>query len=399
MCPPAPFPLRPDINVSATDEEVLLFLGGRKAGDPVPSNIITEVNPFSVEPWNSPEDIWYLSNFEDGCSSGQQNTFKVMKIGCWRLIDHLTIYRGSVAAGSKTTWQFYMGQAPPGNRTGWLMYHYQRVQKACQGIIAAQDPNSIFRVFLQEESPHTAHRCLASSDKADGEHVESMLLRFLEEEEGSSPTNAADQSELGAPQQRHDKSNQDFVTNNSAADLDALVEFSKGEYLELEDIFDLESTSSSSDDSSLISSNSDDGFDAEALLKDLENDNSKNIKDEGLNSQFNVASSAKPPHSVTRLSHSAGSHNINNTHSMDNELVLSNSLTSDGCSSKAFKSPPKSEQLFSTGTSAGFYPRSQPKRTHSGSSASSSSSSNGSGSKSVARIRKLGKKYCCFTPF
>ncbi|XP_020580203.1 NAC domain-containing protein 83-like isoform X4 [Phalaenopsis equestris] len=367
MCPPAPFPLRPDINVSATDEEVLLFLGGRKAGDPVPSNIITEVNPFSVEPWNSPEDIWYLSNFEDGCSSGQQNTFKVMKIGCWRLIDHLTIYRGSVAAGSKTTWQFYMGQAPPGNRTGWLMYHYQRVQKACQGIIAAQDPNSIFRVFLQEESPHTAHRCLASSDKADGEHVESMLLRFLEEEEGSSPTNAADQSELGAPQQRHDKSNQDFVTNNSAADLDALVEFSKGEYLELEDIFDLESTSSSSDDSSLISSNSDDGFDAEALLKDLENDNS--------------------------------SHNINNTHSMDNELVLSNSLTSDGCSSKAFKSPPKSEQLFSTGTSAGFYPRSQPKRTHSGSSASSSSSSNGSGSKSVARIRKLGKKYCCFTPF
>ncbi|KAH0466620.1 hypothetical protein IEQ34_003858 [Dendrobium chrysotoxum] len=57
MCPPASIPPRLDINVSSSDEDVLLFLGGRKAGDPIPSNIITEVNPFSVQPWDSPGSL------------------------------------------------------------------------------------------------------------------------------------------------------------------------------------------------------------------------------------------------------------------------------------------------------------------------------------------------------
>lgn len=388
MCPPASIPPRLDINVSSTDEEVLLFLGGRKAGDPVPSNIITEVNPFSVEPWDSPEGMFYLYNFEDGRSSNQRNTFKARQIGYWRFMDHLTIYRGNVAAGRKTTWEFYIGQEPLGNRTGWLMYDYQRVQKSCQGISNEQDSNSMCRVFLQKDEraiigdkkpPHTEHCSPVSSDNADGEHVESMLLRFSEPEESSSPTDAANQSEFGAPEQRHDRIIQDLATSDSASYLNAFVDISKGEYLELQDLYDLESTSSSSDDSSLISGNSDECFDAEALLRDIENENSRNIKVEVLNPRFNVASSAKQSHAAIKPSHSADSNKMNSRHSLNDERVL-----------------PKSS---SPGTSAsGSCLHAHPKRTHSGRS-ESSSSSNGSGSKSVARITKLGKKCCCFAPF
>lgn len=47
------------INALSTDVEIVLFLGGRRVGDPIPATVITEVNPFSIEPWNSPG--WYQS--------------------------------------------------------------------------------------------------------------------------------------------------------------------------------------------------------------------------------------------------------------------------------------------------------------------------------------------------
>lgn len=43
-----------DISINSTDDEVVLYLEGRKVGDPTPNNVITEVNPFGVEPWDSP---------------------------------------------------------------------------------------------------------------------------------------------------------------------------------------------------------------------------------------------------------------------------------------------------------------------------------------------------------
>lgn len=43
-----------DVDAGSTDEEIMLFLGGTKAGDSVPANVITEVNPFSLKPWDSP---------------------------------------------------------------------------------------------------------------------------------------------------------------------------------------------------------------------------------------------------------------------------------------------------------------------------------------------------------
>lgn len=43
-----------DIDINSTDEELVQFLDGRQAGAPTPQNVITDVNPFDVEPWNLP---------------------------------------------------------------------------------------------------------------------------------------------------------------------------------------------------------------------------------------------------------------------------------------------------------------------------------------------------------
>lgn len=37
-----------------TDEKIMSFLGAWKCGDPLPSNVISDVNPFSIQPWNAP---------------------------------------------------------------------------------------------------------------------------------------------------------------------------------------------------------------------------------------------------------------------------------------------------------------------------------------------------------
>lgn len=53
MCPLTPIPTLQEINMSSTDEELILYLGGRKVGDPIPANVITDVDPFSIELQNS----------------------------------------------------------------------------------------------------------------------------------------------------------------------------------------------------------------------------------------------------------------------------------------------------------------------------------------------------------
>ena len=54
MCPQPPVSIPLDIDANSTDEEIVLFLGRRGDGDPIPSNVMTEVNPFSIDPRNSP---------------------------------------------------------------------------------------------------------------------------------------------------------------------------------------------------------------------------------------------------------------------------------------------------------------------------------------------------------
>ncbi|KAG0465807.1 hypothetical protein HPP92_019971 [Vanilla planifolia] len=368
MCSPDSVP-HLDIDASATDEEVILFLGRRTAKDPVPSNIITEVNPFSIEPGDSPEGMWYLYNPEDGQSFNRKNIFKETKFGYWRSMEDVPITVDNVTAGRKTSWEFYFGQKPFGNKTGWLMYDYHTLQK---------NLSSICRVFLQDDQRKdiSDYRCPAGSDDANDavNHFEPgsacslpMALHQTAEQHFVMPDIAAD-DHVGAYETRSLEPSNFFdnvTMGNSAEDSNVLVELLRGEYLELDD-FD-ESTSSSSNNSSRIFSNFDDFFDAEAALKDMEDE----IRDSPRNYSYPV-----------------------------DEVGIHTRTSPSNCNySKSTNTCPISVQQVDANASVSVSNiRGQPKRTHSGSSESSSGSS-GTGSKSVRRIAKLGKKYCCFGPF
>lgn len=67
-------------------------------------------------------------------------------------------------------------------------------------------------------------------------------------------------------------------------------DFSKEDFLELKDLYDPISPSSSSDNSSLMSMNSDEWFDAEALLRYIENEGGLETE-EHVDHRFSVTTS------------------------------------------------------------------------------------------------------------
>lgn len=65
---------------------------------------------------------------------------------------------------------------------------------------------------------------------------------------------------------------------NPLAEVPVDFDFSNGDFLELKDFNDTDSSSSSSDNSSCVSQSSDDYFDSEALLRDLKNDSNPAVE-------------------------------------------------------------------------------------------------------------------------
>nr|CAD1837794.1 unnamed protein product [Ananas comosus var. bracteatus] len=104
MCPSTPISTLQDINMSSTDEELILYLGGRKVGDPIPANVITDVDPFSIELENSSENVWYLYKLEDQQSpntENQENNIKVTRTGYWKSMDTHRIPTSAQTVGRK----------------------------------------------------------------------------------------------------------------------------------------------------------------------------------------------------------------------------------------------------------------------------------------------------------
>ncbi|KAG1342121.1 NAC domain-containing protein 41 [Cocos nucifera] len=403
MCPSVLVSVPPDINILSTDEELVQFMGERKAGDPVPANVITEVNPFNIEPWNSSEDIWYLYNPEDPQSLNGDGEFKVTRIGYWKSRGDLRIFTGTPTVGRKTTREFYVGKAPNGNGTGWMMHEYQAEQKTINGINKEQDYSSLYRVFLQidERSSHEEQHNSATADGAEGDYLECALLNILEQEENNlSSRDAGNRSQtVGAEEQGQLVSSgtsvTDSVTDDHFGEKYATCDFSKGDYLELNDLCSPETSSSSSDNSSIMSANSDGYFDADALLRDLENDHNLRVEEEHGEYRYNVSASVKS-NRVVIMPPTPGSVCSNSS----SNLVVEGSTSANPMPEEARASEPSSsaDKLSDIGRASD--PGKSP---DSHSDQSSSDSSHGSGTskrqglKSAGRIAKLGKKYyCCF---
>ncbi|KAK3030528.1 hypothetical protein RJ639_039558, partial [Escallonia herrerae] len=273
-----------------TEEELFKSLGKIIDGSPLPGNVIADVNPYQYKPSHLPEGIWYLIRSE-GKRDSENGFWKVKGKAC-------EIFTNSTITGWRTTLEFYEGQAPHGRRTDWLIQEYGITYKGVGNKSKPKDSKSLCRIFHsdQQGSDHElppqygeadtarknqADSILASIPKADSSTGRGSLRQSQEKIKSSTgplPVRADDPP-------AENLSNSDYILS--------------GDYIELDDLADPRSPSSSSDNSSCLSLTSDECFDTLALLQDLEDEHQKQqAKDASF--KYTVSARVKPNEVVLR---------------------------------------------------------------------------------------------------
>ncbi|KAK6938786.1 NAC domain [Dillenia turbinata] len=262
----------PDINEFWTDAEIILSLESYKRGDPTPQNVTTDVNPCNYDPANLPDDIWYFTHTV---------VDKNAERGFWKVRgDACRIFINSSIIGWRTTLDFYLGQVPHEHKTDWVMQEYSITPKDQCENIKLKDPRVLCRVF--QSNGEILHHEKASSPTGIDVSVEINS--------NSMPVvgaNSCSRAGLSSASESKVKENAD-IENGLLAMVDKFTNhpleilpedfISSGNYLELRDLDDPGSPSSSSENSSCLSMSSDEYFDSLALLKDLEPKSSQNMR-------------------------------------------------------------------------------------------------------------------------
>ncbi|XP_018821574.1 NAC domain-containing protein 96-like isoform X2 [Juglans regia] len=270
---------------NCTDEELFLSFEKMISGSQFPSNVITDVNPFLYMPSNLPDGIWFFICSEE---------IKDNKVGFWKTKGNACeIFSNSVITGLRTTLEFYEGQAPHGCKTDWVMHKHRILQREpCEGS-KAKEANFLCRVFLggEQSQNHEMEQKLASSGIQSENYVHPAKSVAAESSIGQSSTSK--------PQVIEDDSTSRLALAERFPEpwLENLPEvdyLSGGDYMELLDLDNPASPSSSSENSSCVTMSSDGCFDALALLQDLECGDSQ--KDVDL--KFAVSSSLRPEEGV-----------------------------------------------------------------------------------------------------
>lgn len=358
MCPPGPSASL-DIGTYWTDEDLIMSLDRIQHGSPLPSNVVADVNPFEYKPSNLPGDVWFFV-----CPDIQKET----EIGFWKSNgDRCQIYSDSKLTGWRTTLEFYEGQSNDEHKTEWVMQKYWITQK---GTNSLQASGSLYRVF-----------------SCDGECRKQKRQRhgspFLEERnicEQCGPTKT-NQVSVG-----HDEESPDFADIQD--DIDC---FSRGDYLELLDLENPRSSSSSSDNSSCLSmASSDDVFDYLALLNDLEPEHHKEIQSKSTSCNLNVMTSSVPNDEVVRPA--ANGTVLTNDGSQSSEKPLEEEHPLSG--------PPLERVLDSEDATKLAGGNGEAELPNSDEASTSQRSVPDKGKKiTLGKMKMLRKKYLCFMPF
>ncbi|KAI7751476.1 hypothetical protein M8C21_019911, partial [Ambrosia artemisiifolia] len=211
-----------------TDEAIFMSLLDFKRGKPLPLNVTSDVNPYQYRPSDLPVDLWYL------CSGVKTDA----ECGLWvHTGETCEIFSNSDILGSRTTFQFYEGRAPHGRTTDWRMQEY-RITERCDNN--TKDHRALCRVFLAEEYKPPSTYCIPDIDVKIS-------------------SNSGQATTLNLYSIRHENS----------SDMDCIL---SGDYIELNDLTDPGSCSSSSANSSCLTMTSDEYFDSMALLHELDKD-------------------------------------------------------------------------------------------------------------------------------
>ncbi|KAJ0804958.1 putative transcription factor NAM family [Helianthus annuus] len=237
MCPPSSCIPLPAENENWTNEAIFTSLFNFKRGKPLPENVTSDVNPYQHRPSNLPAGLWYLW-------AGVKTD---AECGFWQETEEpREIFSNSAITGSRTTLRFYEGRASHSRKTDWMMQEYTITEKCDNNT---KDLRALCRVYLANTDVKMSIN-LAPKTVAMSELV------------GMTPDSILKQS----------------------SEMDCIL---RGDYIELNDLIDPGSRSSSSANSSCLTMTSDEYFDSVALLQEIEND----IKDSSV--KFNLSAPLK----------------------------------------------------------------------------------------------------------
>lgn len=327
MCPPASVPLAAEIGEYWTDEGIFTSILNFKSGSPLPSNVISDVNPYQYSPSDLPADLWYF------CSCIKKDA----KYGFWlETGDACEMVSNSNILGSRTTLRYYEGQAPHGRKTDWVMQEYRITEKFKDNL---KDHRALCRVFLADDNtPFSGHN-IANIDVKTSINLEPKTVSHVNTREHISTSELLEKTmgnNTGSPLMTSRRS-QDVLENTS--EMDCIL---MGDYFELNDLIDPGCHSSSSANSSCLTMTSEEYFDSIALLQELEDDiKDQEMKDSSL--KFNLSTPVKsnevvisPPTSVS-LRNGKECKPFDEKTSKDNERIgsTSNSVNTRASSSNS----------------------------------------------------------------
>ncbi|XP_062200784.1 NAC domain-containing protein 37-like isoform X2 [Phragmites australis] len=224
-----------DISIrdSWSDEELVRFLAGRKAEDPLPQDVLAGLD-FSVVDPRGFTDIWYLNWSDDQQPyDSAENSIRKAKNGYWKPLDSSRIPTSTAIIGVKIVLEFYEGQAPCGKRTGWVMHEYQVEQNDDANL--PQDYKSLCKVFQQCDKKINVESGQNSLNAdAPNDSLESYLQYLSKIEEPK--TVAANDQDIFSSEGQHEQKAQ-----SAADDIDVHDVIATGDYIELNDLLNFSS--------------------------------------------------------------------------------------------------------------------------------------------------------------
>ncbi|XVE94761.1 hypothetical protein REPUB_Repub02eG0036900 [Reevesia pubescens] len=256
-----------NIGFTCTDEELFIAFDKLISGSPLPSNVIDE-NPCRYEPQNLPDDLWFLMKSEENIN---------MEHGFWKTKEEACeVFSNSDIIGWRTTLEYYKGQVPHEYKTDWVMQVFRTTQKRLCNDNEKKEMSSLCRVFLV---PCHEMQQNVSSAGIDTETKNNLTQPTVPDANSSTRRGSSSGPEV------RDKHETEVLAvaerlPNPEQHGENLIEmdwfsrgqidfYSGGDFLELQDL-ENPASSSSSENSSAVSISSDECFDSMALLQDLE---------------------------------------------------------------------------------------------------------------------------------
>ncbi|XVF63915.1 hypothetical protein PTKIN_Ptkin09bG0124800 [Pterospermum kingtungense] len=384
----------PPVNIgfTCTDEELFMALEKLIRGSPLPSNVITGISPYGCDPQHLPGDIWFLISSKEKNNIEEHGFWKVSKEAC-------EVFSNDGIIGWRTTLEYFKGQAPHEHKTDWVMQVFNATLKRLTDDNEKKEASSLCRVFLVPSHEMQLKAAIAGIVTETRNHLSQPPLDAnSSSRRGSSrntEVNKHDEIEVLAGAERlpvpeHQGEN---IDDNDCFLRSEIGFLSGDDYLELLDL-DNPASSSSSENSSIISISSDECFDSMAFLQDLED---PILEQNDASKKLNVSASKKPDEVVVVPATLGSLVSVGGNNSGSHEFfetagyVTSSASGSRDLNNKVAKRA-KGDQGSGEGPSSSTCKPSTSSENH-------VAAAGGRKRAAFGGMRKLGKKYLCFMPF